>query len=385
MEFGIYCIGINYKKVPLAVRETAAVTESERHSLWRSLSAESAVEGRVALSTCNRTELYFCGGKESVSKTEQALAQLKRISKETLLNQIYVYGGEQALRHLFVVCCGLDSMILGEDEILRQVRESYGAALREKTDCRMINIAFQGALHCAKCIKTETLLSKTAVSYGTLAANQIERFFGGKDGSVLIVGITGRMGQILAKNLYSKGIRKITGTSRKHKAAAFESFLREDIPIVDFSKRYDYLENADVVVSATASPHYTFTSEKVRASFRTKKRRLFLDLAVPRDLDTDIAALAGCLLFDIDDFKNMAETNNARKLKEADKAQEILKQKLEETKKNMCISEFAASESERFLCLKDKKFGSVFYLLKERLSGSQFQALVEAMETIEPN
>lgn len=384
MEFGIYCIGINYKKVPLAVRGMAAVTEPERHSLWRRLSEERAVEGMVALSTCNRTELYFCGGKESVLKTERVLAQLKRITKETLLGHIYVYAGEQALRHLFVVCCGLDSMILGEDEILRQVRESYGAALREKTDCRMINIAFQGALHCAKCIKTDTLLSKTSVSYGTLAANQIEAFLGGKEGGVLIVGITGRMGQILAKNLYSKGIRRITGTSRSHKAADLEAFLPGDIPIVDYLNRYDYLEDADVVVSATASPHYTFTSEKVRASFRTQKQRLFLDLAVPRDLDTEIAGLSGCRLFDIDDFQKMAEANNVAKLKEADKAEQILSEKLDETKKNICISEFAASGSKRFLCLKEQKFGSVFYLLKERLSGSQFQALVEAMETIEP-
>lgn len=403
------CIGVNYKKVPLEIRERYAFSEEEQKEFHRRLREQYSCTGSVIVSTCNRSELYFCGEEDDVliSQVETALAEYKGLAKQEMLGQIYVYSGENALKHLFHVASGLDSMVLGEDEILRQVKDGYQLAQGEGAVCNEINIAFQGAMGSAKSIKTETLLSKTPVSMGTLAANRIEAFLKETGGSrILIVGITGKIGSILTKNLYSKGITDIIGTSRKHFGTAGDwqsvladgkrteenagawtpkEYFREIFPgmeigMVNFTQRYQYVDEADVIVSATSGPHYTFLAQKAAGAMTQQKRRLFIDLAVPRDIDRGIAELPECTLLDIDDFKRAAACNNEIKLRETDKAKMILAEKLEETVKSIYMSGFMEKDRAIFTELKDKTFGSVFYQLKEHLSAEQLKALLEAME-----
>lgn len=369
------CIGVNYKKVPLEIRQRYAFSEEEQREFHKRLRENGNCTGSVIVSTCNRSELYFCGeeGDALISRVETELAAFKEMEKQEMLGQIYVYSGENALRHLFHVASGLDSMVLGEDEILRQVKDGYQLAQREGAVCNEINIAFQGALGGAKSVKTETLLSKTPVSMGTLAANRIETFLKETGGSrILLVGITGKIGSILAKNLYSKGITDIIGTSRKH-------FPGTDVGMVHFDERYACLDEADVIVSATSGPHYTFLARKVSAAIKQPKERLFIDMAVPRDMDRGIAELPQCSLVDIDDFKRAAAYNNEMKLKETDKAELILGERLEETLKSIYMSEFMERDGAVFEQLKNKAFGAVFYQLKEQLTGEQLKALMEAM------
>lgn len=390
------CIGVNYKKVPLEVRERYAFSKEEQREFHKILREEAGCIGSVIVSTCNRSEIYFCGeipgvgaGDASnfttetedalIAGVEHVLASYKGIRQQEMLGQIYVYSGDTALQHLFHVACGLDSMVLGEDEILRQVKDGYLLAQKENAVCNEINIAFQGAMSSAKSIKTNTLLSKTPVSMGTLAANRIESFLQEMGGEkVLLVGITGQIGSILAKNLYSKGITDITGTSRHHSGFAGR-FLDMEIRMVDFADRYDYVEDADVIVSATTGPHYTFLAQQVEAAVKTAKRRLFVDMAVPRDIDRAIVSVPGCELVDIDDFKRAAVCNNEIKLRETDKAKLILAEKLEETKKSIYMSVFMDRDASVFAKWKDKSFGSVFYRLKDQISAEQLKALMEAL------
>lgn len=403
------CIGVNYKKVSLETREHYAFSEEEQREFHRRLKDNCSCTGSVIVSTCNRSELYFCGeeGDTLISRVETELAAFKGMEKQEMLGQIYVYSGENALKHLFHVASGLDSMVIGEDEILRQVKDGYQLAQREGAVCNEINIAFQGAMGGAKSVKTETLLSKTPVSMGTLAANRIESFLRETGGSrILLVGITGKIGSILAKNLYSKGITDIIGTSRKHFGTSgdlqkvplnrtgkekpsgmsaerehfWEIFRGMEVGMVNFSLRYQYLDWADVIVSATTGPHYTFLAQKVSAAVTQQKERLFVDMAVPRDMDRGIAELSRCSLIDIDDFKRAAVYNNEMKLRETDKAELILAEKLEETVKSIYMSEFMDRDRAVFERLKDKAFGNVFYQLKEHLSAEQLRALMEAME-----
>lgn len=417
------CIGVNYKKVPLEIRQRYAFSEEEQRKFHRRLKETCGCTGSVIVSTCNRSEIYFCGEESDglISRVETELAAFRGLEKQEMLEQIYVYSGENALKHLFHVASGLDSMVLGEDEILRQVKDGYQLAQREGVVCNEINIAFQGAMGSAKSVKTETLLSKTPVSVGTLAANRIEAFLKETGGSrILLVGITGKIGSILAKNLYSKGITDIIGTSRKHFGASGDwqkvstdtvgkeepsgipeereqrsgtwmpkEYFRECFPehfrgmeigMVNFSQRYQYLDEADVIVSATSGPHYTILAQKAAAAMLHQKERLFIDLAVPRDIDRGIAELPACTLLDIDDFKRAAASNNEIKLRETDKAELILTEKLEETIKSIYMSEFMDKDRAVFAELKDKAFGTVFYQLKEHLSSEQLKALMEAME-----
>lgn len=394
------CIGVNYKKVPLEIRERYAFSEEAQREFHKRLRENCSCRGSVIVSTCNRSELYFCGENddELISRVETELAEYKGFGKQEMLGQIYVYSGENALKHLFCVAGGLDSMVLGEDEILRQVKDGYLLAQQVGAVCNEINIAFQGAMGAAKSIKTETLLSKTPVSMGTLAANQIEAFLKENGGSrILLVGITGKIGSILAKNLYSKGITDIVGTSRSHfgvperredkvtevqgiAECTGEHFLGMQIGMVNFAGRYQYVDEADVIVSATSGPHYTFLAKEVSAATRQRKKRLFIDMAVPRDMDRGIAELADCSLMDIDDFKREAADNNEIKLRETDKAELILAEKMEETIKSIYMSEFMDRDRAVFEKLKDKPFGSVFYQLKEQLTGEQLKAFMKALE-----
>lgn len=328
------CIGINYKKVEIDKREKYSFSGNEPADISQYLKNEG-FKGAVVLSTCNRTELYFTyeGDGDDVAMVIDAISHIKKLPVDEIMENVYVYNEKKAINHLYYVAAGLDSMILGEDEILRQVKESYLFALENGYSENQINMTFQGAFNCAKTIKTETLLSKTPVSYGTLAANDIEEFLKKEGGSVvLIVGITGKMGNILAKNLRSKGIQRIIGTRRSRM-----SLLQQDcdnnergaVEMIDFEDRYKYMGQADVIVSVTSSPHFTIVADKVeRAICGEKKRRLFIDMAVPHDIDSRVAHIEGCLYMDIDDFKSAADKNSELKALEADKAAAMVDEKV---------------------------------------------------------
>lgn len=375
----VNCIGVNDKKASLPERERYAFSAEEQAQFHRILRETCGCSGSVIVSTCNRSEIYFCGESEAV---ERAFAEYKGVPKGELMEHIYRYTGESTLRHLFYVAGGLDSMVLGEDEILRQVKEGYLLAHAGGYTCSVLNIAFQGAFACAKDIRTNTLLSKTPVSTGTLAANRIEAFLREHGGSgVLLVGITGKIGSILAKNLWDKGIRDIVGTTRK-RAGLVQTFSNREICMVDFAGRYDYVDWADVVVSATTGPHYTFLAARVAEAMTSEKPRLFLDMAVPRDMDAEIGVLPGAELLNIDDFGRMASRNNEIKQKESEAAALILAEHVEETLKRILTTEFLGQNGEAFAAIRECPFGTVFYRLREELTGEQWRALLSALERL---
>ena len=328
------CIGINYKKVAIDKREKYSFSWDEQADISERLK-NKGFKGAVVLSTCNRSELYFTyeGENDDVAMAIEAISHIKKIPVDEIMENVYVYSGKKAINHLYYVAAGLDSMVLGEDEILRQVKESYLFALENGYSENQINMTFQGAFNCAKTIKTETLLSKTPVSYGTLAANEIEEFLKKEGGSiVLIVGITGKMGSILAKNLRSKGIRRIIGTRRRRMSLFQQDCDNSEsnaVEMIDFEDRYKYIGQADAIVSVTSSPHFTFVADKVkRAICGEKKRRLFIDMAVPHDIDSRVEHIDGCSYMDIDDFKSAAEKNSELKVLEADKAAAMVDEKV---------------------------------------------------------
>lgn len=333
---GLYmkCIGINYKKVAIDKREKYSFSCDEQADISEYLK-NKGFKGAVVLSTCNRSELYFTyeGNDDDVAMAIDAISCIKKISVDEIMENVYVYSEKKAVSHLFSVAAGLDSMVLGEDEILRQVKESYRFALENGYSENQINMTFQSAFNCAKTIKTETLLSKTPVSYGTLAANAIENFLEKEGGSsVLIVGITGKMGNILAKNLMGKGIERIIGTKRSRIPLFEENTDNSElkrIDIIDFEDRYKYIAEADVIVSVTSSPHFTLVADKVENAIDKKeKKRLFIDMAVPHDIDGRVRDIAGCSYMDIDDFKSAADKNSELKVMEADKAAMMVDEKV---------------------------------------------------------
>ena len=379
----MFCIGVSYKKTPAGIRQKFAFSKEEQCQFIGKLIKDNIITGGMVISTCNRSEIYFSGTGTSTEGVTKELAIYKNLDSGDIKKYCLFYGGQGAVKHLFNVTCGLDSMVLGEDEILRQVKEAYLTAVEQKYINGELNIIFQDALNCAKTGKSRTRLSSTSVSVATITANTIEKYMYENNlsgGKVMIIGITGKTGSVVAKDLLSKGIHVI-GTSRKHKT---DSLLywhdKEMAEIINFEDRYLYINQVCTVVSATISPHYTLTYTEYLKYVKDGSSMLFIDLAVPYDIDRTLSGLSGIKLLDIDFFNTLSRKNANIKLSELGKAEEILAECVENTMKKIYIRSFISKiQKDRTLYnkfKKDKAFSHMVYCLKDLLNSSELTDLL---------
>lgn len=366
----MFCIGVSFKKTPLQIRQQFAFSKEEQSSFLTELTERNIISGGVIVSTCNRSEIYFTG--ENVTGVEKALSSFKEIAIENIRKYCLYYREKKAVQHLFRVTCGLDSMILGEDEILHQVKEAYLLANKCGYTDSEINIIFQGAFNCAKLSKTTTKLSNTPVSMGTLIANVVEQFvkrMPEKDrGSVLVIGAAGKIGSIVAKDLIAKGI-PVVGTKRKR--SRMEGVFLQDcdnMEWIDFEKRYDAVSRASAIVSATSSPHYTLTKEEFLQYEDVGKAYLMIDLAVPFDIDKELGGEENISLLNVDYFKTLSEENSNIRLGEMDKVESILQECVEDVLKKLYVRNFQEQMAEKFV---EKWFREMVYYLRDVLDSDQ--------------
>lgn len=367
----LYSLSISHKKAPLEVRKLFSFTKEQQQSFLERIRQTEEIDGAVLVSTCNRTEVYFTGKKEAVAIMEVFLAEEKRVDIRILRKYYRSYCGEKVMQHLFYVMSGLDSMVLGEDEILGQMREAYKLACQVKCVDYYINSVFQRALNCAKQIKTQTCLSKSSVSVATLSASEIVRF---KEGMkvVLLLGVTGQMGSLIAKNLAERKDVQIYATMRRHRAPA----LAENVKEIAYEDRYAYLDRADVVVSATASPHYTLTFDECERVIRTEKKRLFLDIAVPNDMDPDIASLPEAELKNIDYFQTIAKEHNRQKQEGKGQAEEMIRTECEETAKELMFHSFLPTLQELKREMGTKSVEQLLYAMRDAADRDELEVLL---------
>ncbi len=374
----MFCISVSYKKTPLQIRQQFAFSKEEQECFLSELIGKRKISGGVIVSTCNRSEIYFTG--EGARQVEELLHSFKGIAKEQVRKYCLYYQGKKAVRHLFRVVCGLDSMILGEDEILHQVKEAYLFADKRGYTTGELNIIFQEAFHCAKRSKSTTRISRTPVSIGTLTANTVSDFLKtlpeGMAESVLVIGATGKIGSIVAKDLLAKGI-SVIGTSRRHRSLE-GTFLQEKDKIewLDFSKRYDAVARVAAIVSATDSPHYTLTKEEFLYRADRGKPCLMIDLAVPFDIDRELDGEENITLLDIDYFKTLSKENSNLKLSEKEKVENVLQECLEEVLKKLYLRNFLEQRTDSF---SEQWFGKMIYLLKDTLDSDQFLEVLERL------
>ena len=406
------CISISFRSTPEETRKRFAFPAGETGIEEREEFLERAGEA-VLLSTCNRTEVY-AAGEGSFGRLEELLSEKSGMADTEVKRIARRFAGEKACAHLYRVACGMDSMVVGEDEILGQVRTAYLFSAERGLCGYELNAVFQGALACAKKIKTETLLSKTSVSVATLACAEIFRFakLCGKaaaspDGSgaaeadgeaepsgrkrtgenadkkelqVLLIGGSGKMGGSVLKNLLGREGIHVYATRRSHGLGERESGR---LSIVDYGDRCRFLDRADVIVSATESPHYTLTAgeaEKYLKRSGEEKPRLFIDMAVPADIDRKIASLPGCRVVGMDDFERLAEENNRKKQQAVLDAGALLEEELEELYKALLFHETAGQLDrirDRFAGYSVERF--LFYL-KDRLDAASLKAVLQALK-----
>jgi glutamyl-tRNA reductase len=307
---------------------------------------------------------------------EHMLTDFKKIKLELIIKYFLIYCDQKAFRHLFRVTCGMDSMVLGEDEILGQIKSSYETALALGTTKYLLNTLFQAAITCAKRIKTDTMLSKTPVSIGTLTANEILRF-PGQMKNVMIIGLTGKMGTIIMKNIYGKKDIKIIGTSRSHNAMEHISTEYQNVRMIEYKDRYQAMDEADIIISATTSPHYTVTFHELDKYIHTVKDRLFIDLSVPMDIDKDVVKIMNARIYDIDYFNRASQNNILIKENETLKAESMIDEYLDEVCKEISFHSFLDDMPKLRTLFAEKSLEHIIYELKDKSNHEELAIVFE--------
>lgn len=397
----MFCISINHKNTPADVRESFAFSTKGQRQFTERLKA--AVGGCVVLSTCNRMEIYFtdkcepCGsaitGKMSsgeasggrgglLEQVEMLLANDRDVPVSLIRRYSMNYEGFQCMLHLCRVACGMDSMVLGEVEIIHQVKSAYLVAKKLGACDGELNIAFQGALAAAKAVATESDTTRLPVSVGTLSAREAVSFIRNTSvGRVLVVGATGKIGSIVVKDIADLAPDiEITGTSRSHHSADSIFGRHQQIRIEDYSRRYELAAWADVIISATASPHYTFVRDELAEAVKMQpKRRLLLDLAMPKDIDPAVSDVDGCVLRDIDYIRTLSRENNESRAKTITEMEPWLISQVDEIMKNIAFSRFNREHGDVMAQLKTTDGAKLVYKLKGQLEYEAFEKMLDSI------
>lgn len=325
-------VGVNYKTAPVELREKLSVDEGDLGSALLKLKAHAHGGEFCIISTCNRTELYsVTRSKVDDEMLMSFLAGYGGARIEELRDCVYVKHGHHAVQHLFEVASGLDSMALGETQILGQIRNAYCVAGDTGTTGNVLNTLFQQAIEVGKRARTETDISCGAFSIGAAAvqlAKLVFTDFSGRKG--LLLG-AGEMGKLAATHLQSNGVGKIYIASRTRSKV---DHLAEALggEAIDFDKFEDALLDVDFVISSTSSPAYVITCEQLERVMEKRGREpLFLiDIAVPRDIEPEVSELDGVFVYNIDDLKFLVDRCRADRECEVEKVEEIVEEETAE-------------------------------------------------------
>jgi glutamyl-tRNA reductase len=299
--------GVDYNKAGIAERERFAFTATARADALASVRERFAGCGCVIIATCNRTELWLCAEKGDCPPPDRLLCELKGVSLDENGGFLVNRAGFEAAEHLFFLASGLKSQITGENQILAQIKEAAEAAQKAGSALTVLQRLFQSAVSCAKRVRTETGLARADVSTASAALDFLRE--GGIDvrgAECLVIG-SGVVGRLCA-GLFERAGAGVTMTLRRHKTG--KTLVGNNVRLIDYDERYARLPDFRLVISATVSPHHTIAfPEAVKVlggGGLSGKEIIFLDLAVPRDIDPDIKKIAGVSLFDIDEITGRA-------------------------------------------------------------------------------
>ncbi|RDV83007.1 glutamyl-tRNA reductase [Ammonifex thiophilus] len=325
-------VGLNHRTAPVQVRERFSFTPTQARELLVELKRRSGVEAVVLLSTCNRTEFYLLLSKE-VARTAviEVISRRAGVEFETGLKPyLYAHTERNCVKHLFRVASGLDSMVLGETQILGQVRDAYHLALEVGATESYFNALFQQALAVGKRVRVETGIDRNAVSVSSAAVELVRQALGSlAERTVLIVG-AGKMGELTVKHLVANGVAGVIVSNRSFDHAR-ELAARFGGRAVRFDELYEQMLDADIVISCTAATHYVIHAGAVAEVMRRRGgRKLFLiDIAVPRDVDPEVGKLPGVTLYDIDALSKVVDENYAARRQAAVQAEAIIEEEVD--------------------------------------------------------
>lgn len=331
MNKDIYLIGLNHRTAGVDIRESFALTDVgllENHLLPVAGLANLAcpIKEAMVLSTCNRVEILTVGHGGDIKQEVIAYwAAAKGKKPEELAPFVYAHKNEDAIKHLFTVASSLDSMVLGEPQILGQLKDAYKHALGLGTTRVILNRLLHRAFSVAKRVRNETGVASSAVSISYAAVELAKRIFGDMSNyKAMLIG-AGEMAELAATHLMNAGIQSVWVANRTHERA-IELAAQYKGLAVPFENLFEQLHEVDIVISSTGAPDAIIRAKDLKGIMKKRKNRpmFFIDIAVPRDIDPDVNALDNIYLYDIDDLKEVVEENLAQRREEAMKAHGIV-------------------------------------------------------------
>ncbi|KJS31108.1 MAG: glutamyl-tRNA reductase [Desulfatitalea sp. BRH_c12] len=323
----ILLIGLNHKTAPVEIRECFAFSDTDARSALSALDADSAISEAILLSTCNRVELLLCCHDTEAATTAAKcfLAQSKQVRLSDFESALYIHRGEAAVRHMFRVASSLDSMVVGEPQILGQVKTAYRLATEQKSSGVILNRLLHRTFFVAKRIRTETGIGDHAVSISYAAIELARKIFGTLDNrQVLLVG-AGEMAELAVEHLIRNRADRIVVANR-----TFERGLglatRYNGTAIRMEELPNYLGLVDIIISSTGSPEYVLQHGDIKGAMRNRRNRplFFIDIAVPRDIDPRINQINNAYVYDIDDLNAVIDENVEDRRREAIKAERIV-------------------------------------------------------------
>lgn len=326
----VVVIGLNHRTSPVTVRERFAFAESEIPDVLGRMRQAGFLEEAVILSTCNRVELYAAGplAPEQLLHHLRSFLLRDRKFEGELSHELFTYGETACLEHLFKVASGLDSMLLGETEILGQLKQAYNVALQHQYTGKFLNKAFQRAFNVAKQIRTETNIQRGSVSVASAAVELAEKIFDRlHDKKVLVIG-AGDTSEKTARALLSRGAHSVLVSNRSHERAVTlaESLGGRAIPFDDWSGEFS---NVDILISSTSAPHYVIDRKRLAPLMPARDGRplLMIDIAVPRDIEPEINFVENVFLYNIDDLQAIADDYMKQRLVDVSRCEAIIREK----------------------------------------------------------
>lgn len=327
----IITVGLNYRTAPVEVREQFAISDKDLPAALKGLMDTKSIMECVIVATCNRTELYAVVDRNQLCGhyIRSFMERWFRLPREQFTNHLYMYEDEKAIEHLFKVTSGLDSMVIGETQILGQVKSSFLLAQSLKTTGTVFNMLFKQAVTMAKRAHSETMIGEAAVSVSYAAVELGKQIFGQFNRKTVMIIGAGETGELTAKHLYANGADRVIVVNRTFERAAQLADKFNGIPC-SMEEAKKKLHEVDIIISSTGSEGYVLTRQAVQTAMGQRKSKplFMIDIAVPRDIDPSIAAVDNVFLYDIDDLEGIVESNLEQRRQEAAKIEVMIDEEL---------------------------------------------------------
>jgi len=316
-------IGMNHKTAPLEIRERLSLACGDSINPLIEIMNIPQIKEAIYLSTCNRVEVlaHAVDEKSAVEKLKTFIFNHGNLSPEDMTRCLYLYYDHDAVRHLFRVASSIDSMVMGEPQILGQVKDAYRTAIEHNATGVMLNKIIHHAFRTAKRVRTETGIASNAVSVSFAAVELAKKIFGNLKGKTILLIGAGEMSELAAKHLINYGVEKIFITNRTY-ARAVQIADNFHGTAIEFDRLQEKIQDVDIVISSTGAPGYVIDVSMIAATLRRRKNRLLflIDIAVPRDIDPAVGEIDNVYLYNIDNLQDIVDSNLQIRKKEAEKA-----------------------------------------------------------------